>query len=226
MPTHVMILVIVNYQSEWNQVGLVTDLNKEKWTVCNNNQTYTSTIPARMSWKDGRSLCHKLGGGNITEAKSNNQLGHLMTLFNYMNSSCEYIWTLLFDEEEEGVFISSVNDYTYGYTTGYLGMWNAPALRMKVRMTRTMRERNRDSSARRVTRHAEPASVRGELRDTLSLHQCAESYKTYAEPASNKQYGVEVSKKEKWTRGNDSLFIVVAPVCSIPIPMVLCCIYN
>ena len=55
------------------------------------------------------------------------------------------------------------NDYTYGYTTGYLGMWNAPALRMKVRMPRTMRERNRDSSARRVTRHAEPASVRGEL---------------------------------------------------------------
>ena len=89
-------------------------------------------------------------------------------------------------------------DYTYGYTTGYLGMWNAPALRMKVRMLRTdytgifedvpalrmtvrmprtMREqRNRDSSARRVTRHAEPASVRRELRDKLSLHQCAESY--------------------------------------------------
>ena len=109
-------------------------------------------------------------------------------------------------------------DYTYGYTTGYLGMWNAPALRMKVRMPRTMRERNRDSSARRVTRHAEPASVRGELRDTLSLHQCAESYKAYAELASNKQYGVEVSKKEKWTRGNDSLFIVVAPVCFYSYP--------
>lgn len=28
-------------------------------------------------------------------------------------------------------------DYTYGYTTGYLGMWNAPALRMKVRMLGT-----------------------------------------------------------------------------------------
>merc|ERR1712173_76992 len=95
-------------------------------------------------------------------------------------------------------------------------MWNAPALRMKVRMTGTMRERNRDSSARRVTRH------------TWGL---AESYKAYAEAgiervtrhtlrlASNKQYGVEVSKKEKWTRGNDSLFIVVPPVCSIPIPM-------
>merc|ERR1719422_2182120 len=90
-------------------------------------------------------------------------------------------------------------DYTYGYTTGYLGMWNAPALRMKVR----------------VTRH------------TLRL---AESYKAYAEAgieratrhtlrlASNKQYGVEVSKKEKWTRGNDSLFIVVAPVCFYSYP--------
>ena len=68
-----------------------------------------------MSWKDGRSLCHKLGGGNITEAKSNNQLGHLMTLFNYMNSSCEYIWTPLFDEEEEGVFISSVTGHVSSY---------------------------------------------------------------------------------------------------------------
>ena len=63
-------------------------------------------------------------------------------------------------------------DYTYGYTTGYLGMWNAPALRMKVRMTRTMRERNRDSSARRVTRH------------TLRL---AESYKAYAEAGGELQ---------------------------------------
>ena len=54
-------------------------------------------------------------------------------------------------------------------------------------------QRNRDSSARRVTR--------------------------YAEPAASKQYGVEVGKKEKWTRGNDSLFIFVVPIL---IPMVLC----
>ena len=67
------------------------------------------------------------------------------------------------------------------YQLGLIKMMGeyAPALRMTVRMPRTMREqRNRDSSARRVTRHAEPASVRGELRDTLSLHQCAESYET------------------------------------------------
>merc|ERR1712025_621622 len=88
-------------------------------------------------------------------------------------------------------------DYTYGYTTGYLGMWlshrmtyqlglikmmgeYAPALRMTVRMPRTEQrfkcaesyETCRASiSARRVTRHAEPASVRGELRDTLNLHR-------------------------------------------------------
>ena len=105
--------------------------------------------------------------------------------------------------------------YSYGYTTGFLGTRlslrrgenapalrmlvrlprtdytgifedvvmaslrkNAPALRMTVRMPRTMREQwNRDSSARRVTR--------------------------YAEPAASKQYGVEVAKKENWTRGND-----------------------
>merc|ERR1712173_527759 len=65
---------------------------------------------------------------------------------------------------------------------------------------------------------------------TEQRFECAESYKAYAEAgiervkrhtlrlASNKQYGVEVSKKEKWTRGNDSLFIVVAPVCFYSYP--------
>jgi len=58
-------------------------------------------------------------------------------------------------------------DYTYGYTTGYLGMRlrlrrgeNAPALRMAVRLPRTMREqRSRDSS-------------RGELRDAPRQMRC------------------------------------------------------
>ena len=54
-------------------------------------------------------------------------------------------------------------------------------------------------------------------RTTEQRFEVAESYEIRT--AASKQYGVEVSKKEKWTRGNDSLFIFVVPIL---IPMVLC----
>ena len=64
---------------------------------------------------------------------------------------------------------------------------NAPALKIDGEDAGTMRgQRNRDARARRVTRYAEPAArVR---------------YYSYA----SKQYGVDVTKKEKWTSGYDS----------------------
>ena len=54
-------------------------------------------------------------------------------------------------------------------------------------------------------------------RTTEQRFEVAESYEIRT--AASKQYGVEVSKKEKWTRGNDLLFIFVVPIL---IPMVLC----
>ena len=71
------------------------------------------------------------------------------------------------EEEEKDQGYSDFFYYTYGYTTGYLGMRlrlrrgeNAPALRMAVRLPRTMREqRSRDSS-------------RGELRDAPRQMRC------------------------------------------------------
>ena len=64
---------------------------------------------------------------------------------------------------------------------------NVPALKIDGEDAGTMRgQRNRDARARRVTRYAEPAArVR---------------YYSYA----SKQYGVDVTKKEKWTSGYDS----------------------
>ena len=61
---------------------------------------------------------------------------------------------------------------------------------------------------------------RFEVAESYEIRTAAESYEIRT--AASKQYGVEVSKKEKWTRGNDSLFIFVVPIL---IPMVHCCIY-
>ena len=61
---------------------------------------------------------------------------------------------------------------------------------------------------------------RFEVAESYEIRTAAESYEIRT--AASKQYGVEVSKKEKWTRGNDSLFIFVVPIL---IPMVLCRIY-
>ena len=60
-----------------------------------------------------------------------------------------------------GVFKDVVKPSNVEHQPGLINMGKyAPALRMTVRITRTMREqRNRDSN-------------RGELRDTLSLHRC------------------------------------------------------
>ena len=58
---------------------------------------------------------------------------------------------------------------------------------------------------------------RFEVAESYEIRTAAESYEIRT--AASKQYGVEVSKKEKWTRGNDSLFIFVVPIL---IPMVLC----
>merc|ERR1712025_620220 len=75
-------------------------------------------------------------------------------------------------------------------------------------------------------RYAEPAS--NKQYGVGSGPNFRKKKQRYAEPASNKQYGVGSGpnfRKKKWTRGNDSLFIFVTPVYSILIPRVLCCIY-
>ena len=58
---------------------------------------------------------------------------------------------------------------------------------------------------------------RFEVAESYEIRTAAESYEIRT--AASKQYGVEVSKKEKWARGNDSLFIFVVPIL---IPVVLC----
>ena len=59
-----------------------------------------------------------------------------------------------------GIFEDVVKPSNVKHQPGLINMGkNAPALRMTVRITRTMRgQRNRDASARRVTRYSEPAA--------------------------------------------------------------------
>ena len=97
---------IVNFDSEWIKVGRVTEKNNEKWKICHDNNTYEVPIQKRITWNDAKKLCRKLGGGNITEAKSERELKQTISLFS--NTTCDYVWTPLLDTEKEGEFKSDV----------------------------------------------------------------------------------------------------------------------
>ena len=53
-------------------------------------------------------MCHKLGGGNITEPHNERDNTHIVYLLQMMKSSCKHVWTPIFDEEDEGEFRSSI----------------------------------------------------------------------------------------------------------------------
>ena len=99
---------ILNSNSEWEIVGSVKKVEVEDWKVCNRNQSYKVGIPTRMNWVKAQNVCDKLGAGNITEARSERDIRHTVSLFKNMKSSCEYVWTPLVDEVAEGQYKSSV----------------------------------------------------------------------------------------------------------------------
>ena len=99
---------IVNSESMWDVQGQVLSRYQENWAVCDNNKTYTVAITARLNWNEANKACNKLGGGVLKEPKNSLEIESIVSNFNEMNSSCDWIWTPLFDEEVEGQFKSSI----------------------------------------------------------------------------------------------------------------------
>ena len=81
---------------------------EEAWKICNNNQSYTVAITERISWSDAVSVCRKLGDGVITEARSDENVEHIVSLFSKVSTTCDIVWTPIVDKEVEGVFKSSI----------------------------------------------------------------------------------------------------------------------
>ena len=65
-------------------------------------------IPTKIDWIKAENICSKLGDGNITELSNENDVNHAISIFDKMNTSCEYVWTPYVDEQVDGHFISSV----------------------------------------------------------------------------------------------------------------------
>ena len=99
---------IVNMTTMWDRVGVVEETNEENWKICNKNLTYSVPIPTKMNWNTAFRVCNKLGNGNITEANNDIDKNHIISLFNDINNSCDFVWTPLVDEEIEGEFKSSI----------------------------------------------------------------------------------------------------------------------
>ena len=99
---------VVNVETEWENVGNVTETEDDSWKICNNNKTYRVAIPTEMNWEDTEKVCKKLGKGNITEVRSDSDLQHTLTLFKNLSTNCGEVWTPISDEDVEGVFKSSI----------------------------------------------------------------------------------------------------------------------
>ena len=99
---------ILSWNDDWTQQGKVEVRDEEAWKICNNNDSYTVAITERMSWSNAVAVCRKLGGGVITEARSDENVEHIISLFSLINSTCDNVWTPIVDKEVEGVFKSSI----------------------------------------------------------------------------------------------------------------------
>ena len=99
---------ILSWNDDWRQQGQVEVREEEAWKICNNNQSYTVAITERISWSDAVSVCRKLGDGVITEARSDENVEHIVSLFSKVRTTCDIVWTPIVDKEVEGVFKSSI----------------------------------------------------------------------------------------------------------------------
>ena len=89
-------------------MDVVLERNEDSWIICNHYEVYTVTIPAKITWNTAKHMCGKLGGGHITGPQIEDETTYLMSLFENMNSSCEYMWTAFSDEKVEGEFRNSM----------------------------------------------------------------------------------------------------------------------
>ena len=99
---------IVNKDTDYERIGNAKETSEESWKICNNDEIYRVAIPAKMNWDSAEYLCHKLGGGNITDPQRESDITHVVSLLQKMNSSCKHVWTPISEEEVEGEFKSSV----------------------------------------------------------------------------------------------------------------------
>ena len=106
---------LVNSGTEWVMGGAVSVSDGETWNICNKNLTYRVAIPAKMSWYTSVQVCHTLGGGNLTEANSRENIKQQVSLYGNINSTCDKVWTPYTDEEVEGQFKSSVTGQLVNY---------------------------------------------------------------------------------------------------------------
>ena len=121
-------------------------------------------------------------------------------------------------------------DYTYGYTTGYLGMWLMPTKGGERTSPEDDGEEDKDNERTTEQRYATP--------DTLQIRHAR--YARYATPDTLQIRLIHLIRLIRLIRLCETIgelfqnegrgmiiydIICVAPVYSIPIPMVLCCIY-
>ena len=99
---------IVNHTTVWKRIGDVKERTEESWKICNNNDIYRMAIPLESNWDTSREFCEKLGGGHITEPQTEKDMADVESAFEKMNSSCNFVYTSVSDEEVEGEFRSNV----------------------------------------------------------------------------------------------------------------------
>ena len=90
--------------AKWNLSGNITIKAIAKEHICNEGLDYKIGVASPVVFHQSMSTCHRLGLGNLTQIDSDEELNEVVSLFKSATDSCNFIWTPLSDEEEEGVF--------------------------------------------------------------------------------------------------------------------------
>ena len=94
--------IIANNNTEWEKHGMVREHDADIWEVCYKKPSYMVAIPEQMDFTQGLNICQKLGGGEMVELRNREDMEYTLALLH--NSSCEYLWTPLSDQDLEGEF--------------------------------------------------------------------------------------------------------------------------
>ena len=89
---------------EWSLVGKAVIKSEPKEQICKNNLFYQVGVAAPVIFEQSMRTCGLLGSGKMTQIDSDEEANFVVSLFKNSAAICEFIWTPLYDGEEEGQF--------------------------------------------------------------------------------------------------------------------------
>ena len=89
----------------------VYELNESESEICAvQPQYYNLVLPSKMTWPEADHLCRAIGGGTMTDIKSDSDLETLASEMKPILEYCPSVWLPLSDKQKEGLWKNTNSD--------------------------------------------------------------------------------------------------------------------